>query len=96
MSKRYILDANPFIEGKNRYYAFDICPGFWTSLVTLHQAKQVYSIDRIRDELAHQDDEIKDWIANRAPDTFFKKTEDQAVVDAFQDMVNRVYSENNS
>lgn len=92
MSKGYVLDANPFIEGKNRYYAFDICPGFWSSLVTLHQAKQVFSIDRIRDEL--EDDELREWIETRTPDTFFKKTQDQAVVDAFQDMVNWVYSEN--
>ncbi len=27
---RYLLDANVFIEAKNLYYAFDICPGFWT------------------------------------------------------------------
>ncbi len=25
----YLFDANVFIEAKNRYYAFDICPGFW-------------------------------------------------------------------
>lgn len=93
MSKQYVLDANPFIEAKNRYYGFDICPGFWTSLITQHNAKRVFSIDRIRDELAHQDDEIKDWIDGRVPDTFFKKTEDQAVVDKFQEMVQWVFSE---
>ena len=26
---KYLLDSNVFIEAKNRYYAFDICPGFW-------------------------------------------------------------------
>lgn len=93
VSKRYILDANAFIEAKDRYYSFDICPGFWTSLVSQHNAKRVFSIDRIRDELAEQDDEIKDWIDDRASETFFKKTEDQAVVDLFQEMVNWVYSE---
>ncbi|PMD04330.1 DUF4411 family protein, partial [Brevibacterium paucivorans] len=25
----YLLDANVLIEAKNRYYAFDIAPGFW-------------------------------------------------------------------
>lgn len=25
----FLLDANVFIEAKNRYYGFDICPGFW-------------------------------------------------------------------
>ncbi|MEO8495969.1 MAG: DUF4411 family protein [Planctomycetota bacterium] len=93
VSNRYVLDANPFIEAKNRYYGFDICPGFWTSLVTQHEAKRVFSIDRIRDELVQQDDEIKQWIEDRAPQTFFKKTEVQAVVDVFQRMMNWVYSE---
>jgi len=24
----YLIDANVFIEAKNRYYGFDICPAF--------------------------------------------------------------------
>jgi len=79
-SKRYVLDANAFIEAKNRYYGLDICPGFWDALIAQHDAKQIFSIDRIRAELAEQDDEIKDWVKNQAPDSFFKKTEDQAVI----------------
>ncbi|MGD9853891.1 MAG: DUF4411 family protein [Planctomycetaceae bacterium] len=94
VSRRYVLDANPFIEAKNRYYGFDICPGFWASLVTQHQAKRVCSIDRVRDELSEQNDAIKAWIEERVPDTFFKKTEDQAVVDRFQEIVQWAYAEN--
>jgi len=30
---RYILDANVFIEATRRYYAFDLAPKFWDSLV---------------------------------------------------------------
>lgn len=93
VNRRYVLDANVFIEAKNRYYGFDICPGFWASLIALHDARRVFSIDRIRKELVDQNDEIKDWIENQAPQSFFKKTADQAVVDAFQDMVQWVYSE---
>lgn len=26
---KYLLDTNIFIESKNRYYGFDIAPGFW-------------------------------------------------------------------
>jgi hypothetical protein len=93
VSKRYLLDANPFIEAKNRHYGFDICPGFWSSLVAQHDAKRVFSIDRIADELQEQDDEIKEWIVDLVPDTFFKKTEDQAVIDKFQEMVQWVYAQ---
>ncbi|MFO0884872.1 MAG: DUF4411 family protein [Pirellulales bacterium] len=92
MSKRYILDANPFIEAKNRYYGMDICPGFWDSLVEHYESKNIVSIDRIRDELISQNDEIKNWILN-TPEAFFKKTEDQAVIEEFNKMVNWVFAE---
>lgn len=90
---KYVLDANVFIEAKNNYYGFDICPGFWKSLIDLNRAKHIFCIDRIRDELVVQDDEIKDWAENRAPETFFKQTQDQKVVDSFQAMVQWVFSE---
>ena len=93
MSKRYLLDANAFIEAKNRYYGFDICPGFWSSLLAQHDAKRIVSIDRIAEELKEQDDEVKNWVGNIATDTFFKKTEDQAVIDMFQKMVNWAYGQ---
>jgi hypothetical protein len=93
VSKRYLLDANAFIEAKNRYYGFDICPGFWSSLITQNIAKRVFSIDRIADELREQDDDVKSWVDGDVPDTFFKKTEDQAVIDRFQRMVSWVYSQ---
>ena len=93
MSKRYLLDANPFIEAKNRYYGFDICPGFWLSLLAQHAAKRIVSIDRVAGELKEQDDAVRDWVVNQAPDTFFKRTEDQAVIDRFQATVNWVYAQ---
>lgn len=90
---KYLLDANVFIEAKNRYYGFEICPGFWTSLVDLNNNKSVFCIDRIRDELVAQNDDIKDWVENRSPETFFKQTQDQTVFNSFQAMVNWVYSQ---
>jgi predicted RNA methylase len=91
VSRRYLLDANAFIEAKNRYYGFDICPGFWSSLIVQNAAKRIFSIDRIETELKEQDDEVKEWVLKLAPEGFFKKTEDQAVIDKFQEMVNWVY-----
>lgn len=93
MSKRYLLDANAFIEAKDRYYGFDICPGYWSSLLAQHDAKRVCSIDRVEDELNQQDDVVQQWMKNQVPETFFKKTEDQAVIDKFQEMVNWVFSQ---
>jgi hypothetical protein len=89
----YVLDSNTFIEAKNRYYSFELCPGFWKALIEQHKAGRVFSIDRILSELADQGDQLSDWVEHEVPDTFFKQTQDQAVIGAFRNMVKWVYSE---
>jgi hypothetical protein len=91
--KRYVLDANVFIEAHQRHYAFDICPGFWLALVRQHEKKRVFSIDKIKGELVGGNDRLSDWAKAKAPATFFKGTADKEVVDAFADMVKWVQGE---
>lgn len=91
--KRYVLDANVFIEASQSYYSFDICPGFWLALVRQHEAKHVCSIDRIKAELVVLDDELKEWVNFKVSETFFKGTADKNVADAFAIMVNWVQRE---
>src|SRR5712692_4581022 len=74
--KRYILCANVFIQAHQTYYGFEICPGFWLALSRQHEAKRIFSIDKIRVELLALSDQLSDWVRNRAPDTFFKGTAD--------------------
>ncbi len=92
-SKRYLLDANVFIEAKNKYYGFNLCPGYWTALVAKHKNGNVFSIDKVLDELSDEGDALSHWASDTVPNTFFKKSQDQAVIDAFQDMVAWVNSE---
>ena len=41
----YLVDSDVFITAKNLYYAFDLCPGFWKSVVHHHlQAESSASI----------------------------------------------------
>lgn len=91
--KQYVLDANVLIEAHQRYYSFDICPGFWLALVRQHERKRVFSIDRIKAEIIRGNDPLSDWVRNKAPGTFFKGTADKRVSDAFGDMVNWVQAE---
>ena len=49
-SKRYVLDANVFIEAKNKYYGFGLCPGFWKALIAQHDNNRVFSIEKVLDE----------------------------------------------
>jgi len=89
----FVLDSNPFIEAKQRYYGFDLCPGFWKSLVDRHKSGRVCTIDRVFDELAGLGDELTDWISDTVPDTFVKQTRDQKVIDTFRQMLGWVSSE---
>jgi hypothetical protein len=86
--KRFVLDANVFIQAYRRYYAFDICRGFWRGLLRHHEAKRVFSIDKVKHELLVAKDRLADWVKDTAPDTLFKGTADKAVTDAYREMVN--------
>ncbi len=66
----YLVDANVLIEAKNRYYAFDIAPGFWAWLDRAHDQSLACSIDAVRDELLDGNDELADWA--RANCAFFR------------------------
>lgn len=73
----YLVDANILIDAKNRYYAFDIAPGFWAWLEQAHCAGEVISIDAVRDELLAGDDELADWA--RARRDFFLPVDQRTV-----------------
>lgn len=57
----YLVDANVLIDAKNRYYAFDIAPGFWKWLEGAHAAGEVGSIEAVRKELVDGNDELAEW-----------------------------------
>ena len=47
-----LLDANVFIQAKNLHYGLDFCPAFWHWLIEKNMAGQVFSIDKVADEIA--------------------------------------------
>lgn len=58
----YLLDANVFIAAKNLHYGFDFCPAFWDWLHLAHQQGNVYSIEKVRDELRAGQDDLAQWV----------------------------------
>ena len=58
---KYLLDANTFIEAKNRYYSMSICPGYWHWLERANQMQQLESIDFVAEELKSGNDELAKW-----------------------------------
>ena len=85
----FVLDANIFIEAHRRYYAQDLCPGFWECLTYHCHERRVFSIDRVRDEVLISQDQLSEWV-KQAPDNLFVSSAEKSVIDAFTEMMNWV------
>jgi len=70
----YLLDANVFIEAKNRYYGFDFCPAFWGWIVSENAARRLFSIEKVGIELQAGSDVLADWASARGV-SFFLPTD---------------------
>jgi hypothetical protein len=68
----YLLDANVFIQAKNLHYGLDFCPAFWDWLIAGNAAEQVFSIEKVGDEIEAGADELSDWAAQRGPGFFLR------------------------
>ena len=78
----YLLDSNVFIQAKNLHYGMDFCPAFWEWLVNQNKAGNVFSIEKIADELAAGEDDLSQWARPRGADFFLPP--DDALLDALQ------------
>ncbi|WGG51121.1 DUF4411 family protein [Rugamonas sp. DEMB1] len=63
---KYLLDANTFIEAKNRYYNMTVCPAYWLWILQKFVAQDVASIAMVGDELRKGDDELAAWAKDNA------------------------------
>jgi len=83
----YLMDSDVLITAKDLYYAFDLCPGFWKSLLHYHGESRVFNVDRVRNELlaGRSDEDLFRWVKNDVPAEFFLPVDTEEV--------GRVYSE---
>lgn len=84
--KIFLLDANVFIEAKRRYYAFDLCPGFWESLIWNYRQNRILSINQVKKELEDGKDELSKWITSKMPLDCFISTNTALVSNWFGKM----------
>jgi len=88
----YALDTNVFIEAARRYYAFDLAPPFWESLV-LHGANgRIFSIDRVKEELERGNDELATWARGDFSD-MFASTDEEDIISAYTAVMGWVYAQ---
>ena len=77
----YLLDANVFIQAKNLHYGFDFCPAFWDWLDDANSRGNVFSIEKVKDELIAGNDDLANWAKFRGEEFFLSP--DEHVLPAF-------------
>lgn len=92
----YCLDTNVLIDAARRYYAFDIAPVFWETLLNWAEAKQICSVERVYGELTEkylgEKDPLKLWAKEHQNVLFVEPTsETYASLREIADWVNQHY-----
>ena len=82
----YLLDTNVFIEAARRYYAFDIAPSFWETLIDYAQNGRVLSIDRVKTEIDRGNDTLQEWARNDFHQ-WFRSTNRSVVIEAYRQIM---------
>lgn len=72
----YLVDANVFMQANNLHYGLDFCPAFWDWLRHKNHHGELYSIDKVADEIAAGADDLSDWVQDYG-DGLFKRTTPQ-------------------
>ncbi len=85
---KYLLDANTFIEAKNRYYNMQVCPGYWDWLLLKSASNEIASISLVYDELKRGNDELKDWAIDH--EDLFLDISDEPTQQAFAEIAQYV------
>lgn len=87
----YLLDANSFIEAKNRHYRVKVVPGFWEWLTIQQQNISLQSIIPVFDELTknkNNPDDLALWAT--ANKSFFVATSSQEIQQVFTNIANHL------
>jgi hypothetical protein len=88
----YCLDTSVYTQAHRQYYAFDLAPGFWKSLIIHAENEVLVSPMAVFTELAKGNDELAKW-AKENKDLIFSDP-DTKVVEAFRqiaDFINLRY-----
>lgn len=88
----FLLDANVFIEPKNRYYPFDIFPGYWEFLSQELGGESVKSIEHVYDELLKGTDELSTWAKQLGRKSFEGCSNDSEVFSKYLEVADYVGS----
>ncbi len=90
---KYVLDADVFMTAARRYYAFDIAPTFWQSLVVHASNGRLLSIDHVKADIDRGKDELAEW-ANGSFRQWFDSTAQADVLEDYRRIVTWAQGQN--
>jgi hypothetical protein len=70
----FLVDTNFFIQAHRAIYPLDVAVSFWRKVSELAEAQKIISIDKVRNEIYQNEDELKQWCEDHLPPEFFKST----------------------
>ena len=90
--KVYVVDSNFFIQAHRITYPLDVAISFWDRIRDLANRGLIISIDKVKNELYQNDDELKHWCEEYLPEDFFKSSEE--AIDEYVKVVTWAMSKN--
>lgn len=73
---QYLIDSNFFIEAHRKTYPMDVALGFWDAVKKIADNKQIISINKVKNELYNNEDELCTWCKENLPKEFFHSSDD--------------------
>jgi hypothetical protein len=70
----YVVDSNFFIQAHRASYPLDVATSFWNKVIQLAEEGKIVSIDKVKNEIFKNEDDLKQWCEINLPDYFFKDT----------------------
>ena len=90
----FIVDTNFFIQSHRITYPLDIAKGFWGKVKNIADSGNIISIDKVKNEIFKNDDELKKWIENNLSAEFFKPTNTPEILSSYARIANWTNSRN--
>ncbi len=88
----YVVDSNFFIQAHRASYPLDVAKSFWEKIIQLAAEEKIISIDKVKNEIYQNDDELKLWCKANLPKNFFKDSSE--LISSYRQVVNWAISRN--
>ncbi|MDZ7691616.1 MAG: DUF4411 family protein [Balneolaceae bacterium] len=81
---KYVVDTSFFTQAHRMYYPLDIADSYWKMINNLISDSKIISIDKVKEEIFDNEDDLTIWIKNNVSSSFFKDTETSDVLENYR------------